>query len=332
MKSKKALAVLLTASVLSLNTVSAFAADTNNVIPINDGSQITEVNPIKAELPSLEEFKFGFFTGKVKEIRDREGVEGSKFVLVESSEGTEANIIISKDTYVLSNAEIAEGAVITGYFNANAPMIMIYPAQYNAEVVVVDKENQNVKVDIFDENLVSSDNFLKLNISDATEIVLPDGTAYEGELANKKLVVLYGISTRSIPAQTTPDKVVVLLDKETVPTVQIQGDVSAMDIVVNNKKIEAPAAYSSEEGVVMIPLRAVAEALGYEVTWNDEQRSVYLGKAISLTIGSDSYNYMKTAPIELEAAPTIVEGRTFVPLSFFKTVLRMNNAYVLESQ
>jgi hypothetical protein len=41
---------------------------------------------------------------------------------------------------------------------------------------------------------------------------------------------------------------------------------------------------------------------------------------------------MKMAPIQLGTAPAIVEGKTFVPLSFFKEVTRLNNAYVFESQ
>jgi hypothetical protein len=331
MKSKKILAGLLTASILSLNTITAFAADTVQIMPVSDIGQIRGISPIKAELPSLQEFKFGSFTGKVKAITDFEGVEGSKFILVESSEGTEANIIISKDTYVLNNAKIAIGAVITGFFNANAPMIMIYPAQYNAEVVVVDNKDGNTKVDIFDKDMVSSDKSLKLNISDTTEIILQDGTAFKGELANRKLVVSYGASTRSIPAQTTPDKIVVLFEKVTPPIYQ-PGDVSAMDIVVNNKRITAPAAYTNEKGNVMVPLRAIAEALGYDVTWNNELQSVFLSKNISFRIGLDSYNYMKMAPIQLGTAPAIVEGKTFVPLSFFKEVTRLNNAYVFESQ
>jgi hypothetical protein len=331
MKSKRILAGLLTAAVLSLNTVTAFAANTDNLIPTGNTNQITEASPLKMELLSLEKFKFGSFTGKVKTVTDFEGVEGSKFVLVESSDGSEANIIISKDTYILNNAAIAVGSVITGYFDANAPMIMIYPAQYNAEVVVADNKDQCIKVDIFDKDLLSSDQFLKLNISDATEIILQDGTAFKGELANRKLVVTYGASTKSIPAQTTPDKIIVLFEKETASTNQL-GDVSVMNIIVNNKKIEAPAAYTDVKGNVMVPLRAIAEALGYDVTWNNELQRAFLGKDISLSIGSDSYTYMKMAPIQLGTAPTIVEGRTFVPLSFFKEVTRMNNAYVFESQ
>jgi hypothetical protein len=332
MKTKKLLAGILAASILSLSTVTAFAANTDKPIPILDANQVQEATPIKAELPTLEKFKFNSFTGTVKAITDFEGVEGSKFVLVESSDGEEANIILSKHTYVLNNAAIAVGSVVTGYYDANAPMIMIYPAQYNAEVIVVDNKDYNVKVDLFDENLLSSDQFLKLNISDETEIILQDGTAFKGVLANRKLIVLYGASTKSIPAQTTPDKIIVLSQIEAPPIVDLPVDVSSMDIIVNNNKIEAPAAYSDNNGNVMVPLRAISEALGFEVTWDNNIKSAFLDKNISLRIGLDSYHYMKTAPIQLGAAPAIVEGRTYVPLSFFRTVARMNNAYIFEAQ
>lgn len=57
-----------------------------------------------------------------------------------------------------------------------------------------------------------------------------------------------------------------------------------------------------------------------------------VGKSVSLTMGKDYYTYMKTAPIQLGTAPEVVNGKTFVPLSFFKKIIRMNNAYVFETQ
>ena len=82
----------------------------------------------------------------------------------------------------------------------------------------------------------------------------------------------------------------------------------------------------------MVPLRVIAEALGFDVKWDSKLQSIILRKGISLTIGEDNYIYMKTAPIQLGIASEIVNGRTFVPLSYFKKVIRMNNAYVFESQ
>lgn len=329
MKIKKAFAGLLTVTILSASTITAFAANLEDLKPINDLGQNKDIMSINIKLNESEKYYFNSFSGKVKEIADFHAVKGSKIVLVEDKTGGIANIIISKDTYVLNNAEIIIGSEITGYYDANAPMIMIYPAQYSAEVVVVEGKDQNVKVDNFDKDLVSSDKELKLNISDTTEIISQDGTVFSGVLHDRNLVVTYGITTRSIPAQTNPTKIVVLSEKADT----VIGDVSKMDTVVNNKKIEAPAAYVNEKGTVMVPIRAIAEALGYDVIWNNEQRSVELGnKGISFKIGEDNYLYLKTAPIQLGTAPEIKEGSTYVPISYFRDVLGMNNAYVFEAQ
>lgn len=327
MKLKKAFAGLLAAAILSTTSMAAFAADIESLRPIKD-IQTGELKPSYEQIKEDQKSYFGSFAGKIKEIADYQGVEGSKILLVESQSGEIANIIVSKDTYILDSAKFAVGDEIVGFFDANAPMIMIYPAQYSAEVVAVKNENQNIKVDKFDENLVSADNWLKLNISESTKIVMKDGTEYKEALANKNLVVLYGAVTKSIPAQTTPYKIIVLPAKET----GISADVSIMDVVVNQKKIASPAAYANEKGIVMVPLRAIAEALNYEVVWNNEEQSVRIGKGISLKIGEDNYIYMKKAPIKLGIAPEINEGKTFVPLSFFQEVIGMKSATVMESQ
>ncbi len=323
MKWKKILVGFLVATVVTSSSITAFAVNTNEVKNIN------EVMPINEESDQVEQSYFMCFTGEVKEINDFGEIEGSKIVSVESEEEQPANIIISEDTYV--NGEVEIGSVITGYYEADAPMIMIYPPQYNAQVVIVESDDKSVKVDIFDKDLVSSDNFLKLNIFDSTEIVSQDGSAFEGELAGRKLVVTYDITTRSIPAQTNPIKIVVLFEKE-VPGDDVIGDISSMDIIVDNQKIEGPAAYTNEQNVVMVPLRAISEALGFNVSWNNELRSVAIGKTMTLKIGEDNYIFAKMAQIKLGTAPVIIEGRTFVPLNFFREVAQMNNAYVFEGQ
>ena len=81
----------------------------------------------------------------------------------------------------------------------------------------------------------------------------------------------------------------------------------------------------------MVPVRAIAENLGFDVSWEGKTKTVMLGKGISLTIGKDNYIYMKTAPIQLGTAPEIVDGKTFVPLSFFKDVLGMKTVNVSDS-
>lgn len=325
MELRKVIAGVLSASIITFSAGTVWATYFDE--PVSP-EEIVEIMPIKEELEDIVQIRYGSFRGTVKEIRDHVTIEGGKVIYVESEAGEPAYVIITDETFILDNAEIEVGATITAYYDATKPMIMIYPPQYSAEVVVVEREDRNVKFDIFDGDLVSMDGSLKLNISEDTEIYMQDGTTYEGELVNKKLVVVYSIVRESFPAQTTPEKIVVLADNaEDAPLF----DISQMEIVVNDKVIQAPEAYTDEQGTVMVPLRAIAEALGYKVTWHNETRTITLGEDISLTIGKDLY-IKGDDSLSLGTAPELVGDKTFVPLSFFKKVVQMNNAYVFEGQ
>ncbi|HWQ75786.1 MAG TPA: hypothetical protein VN441_10755, partial [Syntrophomonas sp.] len=58
--------------------------------------------------------------------------------------------------------------------------------------------------------LESSDGQLRLNLSPYTVIVLTNGQLFSRYPGNRDLIVIYGPSTRSIPAQTTPYRIIVL--------------------------------------------------------------------------------------------------------------------------
>lgn len=77
-------------------------------------------------------------------------------------------------------------------------------------------------------------------------------------------------------------------------------------------------------GIVMMPLRSVAESLGYTVTWVAESRSVELTRGahfITMSIDQDSYAFSRRAPQSLGAAPTLVGDLTYVPMNFVNEIL-----------
>ncbi|PSL47050.1 hypothetical protein B0H94_105206 [Salsuginibacillus halophilus] len=120
------------------------------------------------------------------------------------------NFVVSPSTYIVERDRISVGDWITGYYDANAPVPLIYPPQYRALVIVRESPVRNVKVDAFDSHLVSQDKSLKLHLAPCTKRSLTNGLAFTKSPANRDLVVIYGPSTKSIPAQTTPFEVIVL--------------------------------------------------------------------------------------------------------------------------
>jgi hypothetical protein len=133
-----------------------------------------------------------------------------KLISVQKTDGEIANFVAAPETYFVGHVMVRLGDMITGFYDANAPVPLIYPPQYKAVVMVRAVTYQNVKVDYFDENLVSSDGMLKLNPAPTTQILLQNGQVFTGNPANRYLVVVYGPTTRSVPAQAIPEQIVAL--------------------------------------------------------------------------------------------------------------------------
>ncbi|MGE8035845.1 hypothetical protein [Lysinibacillus sp. NPDC093692] len=158
---------------------------------------------------------FKSFRGVVTQIDDFPiGQNGEKegcykLMTVEDSTQGIVNFVVSPSTYFVNQEIVNPGDRVTGYYDGNAPVPLIYPPQYRALVVVKENNNQNVKVDFFNNQLVSSDGQLQLNVSAYTLILLKNGQPFSKSIANRNLIVIYGPTTRSIPAQTTPYKIIV---------------------------------------------------------------------------------------------------------------------------
>ncbi|MDG5472512.1 hypothetical protein P6709_12220 [Jeotgalibacillus sp. ET6] len=145
-----------------------------------------------------------FYTGQ------NAGQEGcyTQLEVVDRS-GATVNFIVSPTTFFLDLEIVSTGDWITGFYDANAPVPLIYPPRYQALVIVKNTSYQQVKADYFDSGLVSSDGQLKLNLTPYTPVLLTNGQPFLRSPANRNLLVVYRFSTKSIPAQTTPEKVIV---------------------------------------------------------------------------------------------------------------------------
>ncbi|MFT8309684.1 MAG: hypothetical protein ABF629_00845 [Sporolactobacillus sp.] len=154
------------------------------------------------------------FQGVVTMISDfmigpsEEGQGCYKLFTLENHSGT-VNFVVSPTTYFVDHVRVAVGDRITGYYDGNVPVPLIYPPQYRALIIVKDDPNQNVKVDFFNDHLLSSDGQLILTPAPFTQILLTNGQYFSHNPANRNLIVIYGPSTKSIPAQTTPYKIII---------------------------------------------------------------------------------------------------------------------------
>lgn len=162
---------------------------------------------------------FSSFSGVITMISNfwsgsEESMGCYKIMTVQSREGNVVNFVIEPTTYFVDHEMMSVGDMIIGFYDIHAPVPLIFPPQFRAIVMAKLIPGENVKVDYFDEQLVSSDGKLKLNIAPCTRIILENGQQFIGNVENHDLVVVYGPITRSIPAQTTPYKVIILCPRE----------------------------------------------------------------------------------------------------------------------
>lgn len=150
------------------------------------------------------------FTGTVGEVApaiatDAEGQE-AQVILLENEEGTQMEFLVTMNTLLLNEPLLESGQALIAFFDGSQPITPERPALVLTPYV----EAEQVVMAYFDADLLSDDGMLQLTVDGTTEILDQAGDPFEGDLGNHVLVVVYGPSTRSIPAQTTPAQIVVM--------------------------------------------------------------------------------------------------------------------------
>ena len=129
-----------------------------------------------------------------------------------------------------------------------------------------------------------------------------------------RVLAWYSVVTLSLPAQASPEKVMVF------PS-DYAGWVAAdgLTVTVNGQALalEGAAAAKVENGHLMVPVRALAEALGCEVAWEPYTNQVTVTRdgveCYHFTIGGDQAA-KGDVTVGLVAPANAVDGVTFLAL------------------
>ncbi len=146
--------------------------------------------------------------GTIDSIRSQPGNCGSQMMTLSTDNGP-VNFTLSTDTHVIGSTRLRSGMRVAAYYDSSLPMPLIFPPQYQAVLVAVLRPGEQVLLSRFDRNLVAQGNALRLNIAPTTTVRTLNGQNFTCRLGGQDLLVFYSNTTRSVPPQTTPRKVVV---------------------------------------------------------------------------------------------------------------------------
>lgn len=133
----------------------------------------------------------------------------SRMITLRTENGI-VNFRVTSDTQIIDNRQLRAGFRVAAFYDGNLPVPLIFPPQYMAQIITVLGRNEQIMLNYFDNNLTATDMSLQLNVGRNTVVHTINGQNVNCRLGNQTLLVYYTVTTRSIPPQTTPDRIVVL--------------------------------------------------------------------------------------------------------------------------
>ena len=227
------------------------------------------------------------------------GVNATATVSVADSQNLEnLSLAFDKESGNVGQSNIVKVTLV----NANGDVVS--KSSSKAVATVVSKSNEDANVTVNTSGLTNGEGTLTIFSDKETTV---DILVYAREAGAANGVVYGGTLTYAIGAQDIP------VDTTVVMTI------GSSDFVINDKVVtkEDSAPYVANDRTY-VPFRALGEALGAEVVWDNDARTVTytLGKTeVVMTIGETTYT-VNGDEKTMDVAPEITGDRTYVPVRF----------------
>jgi len=326
MNLKKTLSVILALSTMAASTA-AFAEDDIMLISANE----EDIMLISEEETVANPFEV---TYDKTELYGTAGIEeGWLYISTENGDvmlNTDANtLFVDGNGYKTSIEAIENGTSLKVI--ASQAMTMSLPPQSYAHVIMTADDNGGYPIYAEVDRITTDDNGnIVFSSKDGIyDIVYGEGITSVESFATRNIVtaqdikegsrilVFADIMTMSIPALVPANRIVLLPE-----VTEIVENSKPEAVTVNGEAVDATIL--EKDGMILLPVRAIAEKMGLDVAWDDGLKAVTVGTVpmgATFNIGLNSYTKARMMPQTLSAAPIAEEGRTYVPVDFFTEIL-----------
>lgn len=330
-------------------------AMTRSIPPQSNAIEIIKENVDINDVAAQPNLSLMNLNAVINKITDEEGY---KSILVDDSndKNSQISLNIDNNTIVMNaNGEAVNFSDLKSGDKINVvhspAMTFSLPPQTYAYAVIVNNEQVAVPQYIEAGKVTTENDTTTIESKDGNYIIRLDNNTQVVPFKTKNIVTAqdivegttlfawYDIMTASMPAQATANKVMILpqTDNQTQEQVQVSVDaITVLDkIIINAEELDLKDnKIKDKDNFVMLPLRPVAEKLGFGINWNEETNSVELVKGTINAIlveGEDKYTiqYGKSLIQEVKSVgmfPMNIDGYLYVPSNFFGILSEDNNA------
>lgn len=313
---KKTVTTVLTiALTLSISTTGFAAANVNTPVPIAIGEAALQAPTVIC------------MYGQVTKIQD------NKIEVKQAGKEELIVLHISENTYLLDavsgaplDQELKVGDSVAAYYG---PAVAASLPPQSTAVAIIANIPQDMGFPFYAkvEGVEPVEGGIKVTTDAGSRIITltKDIIDVNAVKVDTELVLWYSMVTESIPFKGTARKAV-LLNAENKTDKMILSTQAGV-VSINGKEVPFRDEIMYEkEGTIMLPVRLLAETLGYEVNWMPEMNAVELrreARSALLRIGSTEYGVNKMRLV-LAVAPEVKNGKTYVPSDFFEKALGVN--------
>ena len=100
--------------------------------------------------------------------------------------------------------------------------------------------------------------------------------------------------------------------------------VDGIKVFYNNNRLDLSVPPIVRNGRTLVPLRGIFENMGAVVAWDSKNKTIVITKGnikIKLFVNSTIAWINDTQKVQLDVAPTIIDGSTYVPLRFISQAM-----------
>ncbi len=331
------------------NTRDAVTNNTNNTsdtgisntdLNINTGADMSNMNNSGTDFANNTNYRT--FRGNVQSV-DQNG--NQRYVTLANQFGQNIRFSLGDNTFLTQVDDIAYNNDLVVVYDPNE-VSGSDSFQFNALAVTNDISGSEVALSSFDDEYISENRDISLDINDNTSVLSSDGSDYNGDFENRNLLVFYNnsnnandVNTRKIVVYNnqmdkTLDDNILSKNAAAVTPEEFRNSLNENDrnkfnfasgiskLVVNLQPLTIADTFQTENGVTMVPLEAVLRITGKNMYYDRATQQVGIENAFHFMLGHPSVTVNGVTHL-LDANAVEHNGMVFVPLDFFSKALNM---------